>query len=105
MIESLPAVGGWHVPELAKGVVFDFHALRKLRDVPPSMKTVQIKPVDADTTTFPPLRLQVAADHPARAEGDYVVYWMTASRRVEWNFALQRAADWATAVAAAAGCR
>jgi deoxyribodipyrimidine photo-lyase len=54
-----------------------------------------MKPVDADTAAFPPFRLQVAVDRPARAEGDYVVYWMTASRRVEWNFALQRAADWA----------
>ena len=46
--------------------------------------------------TFPLYRLQVAADRPARAAGDYVVYWMTISRRVGWNFALQRAADWAT---------
>jgi deoxyribodipyrimidine photo-lyase len=26
--------------------------------------------------------------------GDYVVYWMTAFRRTEWNYALQRAAQW-----------
>jgi deoxyribodipyrimidine photo-lyase len=39
--------------------------------------------------------LYVAADRPAQAEGDFVLYWMTAARRVAWNFALQRAADWA----------
>ncbi len=55
-----------------------------------------MKPVDADLATFPAYRLQVAADRAARAEGDCVVYWMTTARRVEWNFALQRAADWAT---------
>ena len=49
--------------------------------------------MDAD---FPPHRLHVAADRPAHAEGDFVLYWMTAARRVAWNFALQRAADWAT---------
>ncbi len=29
------------------------------------------------------------------ADGDYVVYWMIASRRTEWNFGLQRAVEWA----------
>lgn len=37
------------------------------------------------------LRLRVLRDEPERPEGDYVVYWMTASRRLEWNFALDRA--------------
>src|SRR5690349_17800437 len=26
---------------------------------------------------------------------DYVLYWMTAFRRPRWNFALERAVDWA----------
>jgi deoxyribodipyrimidine photo-lyase len=30
-----------------------------------------------------------------RPEGQFVVYWMTAFRRLGWNFALQRAVDWA----------
>ena len=30
-----------------------------------------------------------------QSHGDYVLYWMTAYRRVGWNFALQRARDWA----------
>ncbi len=29
------------------------------------------------------------------AEGDFVLYWMTAFRRPRWNFALERAVDWA----------
>lgn len=29
------------------------------------------------------------------SEGDYVLYWMTAFRRPRWNFALERAVDWA----------
>ncbi|MEX2473122.1 MAG: deoxyribodipyrimidine photolyase [Gemmatimonadota bacterium] len=37
------------------------------------------------------LRLRVLRDEPERPGGDYVVYWMTASRRLEWNFALDRA--------------
>ncbi len=31
-----------------------------------------------------------------RVDGDYVLYWMSAFRRPGWNFALQRAAWWAT---------
>ena len=34
----LRRVAGWHVPEPAKGVARSAHALRKLRDVPPSGK-------------------------------------------------------------------
>lgn len=32
---------------------------------------------------------------PVRAEGKYVLYWMTANRRLTSNFGLQRAVDWA----------
>lgn len=32
---------------------------------------------------------------PPRQNGDYVLYWMIASRRVFWNFALDRAVEWA----------
>src|SRR5580704_13668709 len=32
---------------------------------------------------------------PVRAEGEYVVYWMIAFRRARWNFALDRAIEWA----------
>lgn len=32
---------------------------------------------------------------PINETGRFVVYWMTAFRRMSWNFALQRASDWA----------
>jgi deoxyribodipyrimidine photo-lyase len=33
-----------------------------------------------------------------RQDGDFVLYWMVASRRVTWNFALDRAVEWAEKV-------
>lgn len=42
---------------------------------------------------IPSLRHQYANDHPERSEGEFVLYWMTASRRVHYNFALQHAID------------
>ncbi|HTZ74201.1 MAG TPA: hypothetical protein VMB47_09790 [Candidatus Aquilonibacter sp.] len=32
---------------------------------------------------------------PIRHDGDYVLYWMIAFRRTRWNFALDRAIEWA----------
>lgn len=43
----------------------------------------------------PALRLGVLLDRPPKADGGYVVYWMTAARRTRWSFALQRAIGWA----------
>lgn len=40
------------------------------------------------------LRTRVLRDQPPRAEGEYVLYWMTATRRLERNHALDRALDW-----------
>lgn len=37
-------------------------------------------------------RLRVLVDRPARKDGAYVLYWMTAARRTRFNFGLQRAA-------------
>jgi deoxyribodipyrimidine photo-lyase len=31
-----------------------------------------------------------------RSDGEYVLYWMIASRRTRWNFALDRAVEWAS---------
>jgi deoxyribodipyrimidine photo-lyase len=42
----------------------------------------------------PDLRIRTANDASVRSEGDYVLYWMTAFRRIEWNFGLQRAIEW-----------
>jgi deoxyribodipyrimidine photo-lyase len=41
-------------------------------------------------------RVRVLSDRPVQALGSYVLYWMTATRRTRWNFALQRAVDLAT---------
>jgi deoxyribodipyrimidine photo-lyase len=43
----------------------------------------------------PPLRLHLSTDRPVRADGAFVVYWVTTARRMRWNFALQRAVGWA----------
>ena len=44
-------------------------------------------------TTVPSIRIRKENDEPLRPEGKYVLYWMTAFRRLGWNFALQHAAD------------
>ena len=38
-----------------------------------------------------PLRTRLLNSHPPRADGDYVLYWMTTARRLRSNFALERA--------------
>ena len=43
---------------------------------------------------FPHLRLRCANNENVDQQGDYVLYWMIATRRVGWNFGLQRALDW-----------
>ncbi|MCA9100309.1 MAG: deoxyribodipyrimidine photolyase [Planctomycetales bacterium] len=48
-----------------------------------------------ETTSIPPLRLRQLGDKAVNPDGAYVLHWMTAYRRVGWNFALQRAVDWA----------
>ncbi len=45
--------------------------------------------------SVPTARLRVLNDAPANVDGSFVLYWMVAYRRLEWNFALQRAAEWA----------
>jgi len=49
----------------------------------------------ANIGAVPGLRLDVLHDRSPKADGEYVVYWMTAARRVRWNFALERAIGWA----------
>ncbi len=44
---------------------------------------------------FPATRLRTAGTKDVDSGGRYVLYWMTAFRRTQWNFSLQRAADWA----------
>jgi deoxyribodipyrimidine photo-lyase len=40
-------------------------------------------------------RIRTVNDGVPNPDGAFVVYWMVATRRPAWNFALQRAADWA----------
>lgn len=40
----------------------------------------------------PSQRVRVLNDRPVRPEREFVLYWMTASRRVAWNYALDHAA-------------
>lgn len=44
---------------------------------------------------FPPERLRLRDDRPPRPDGEFVVYWMVAQRRLGWNYALDRAIAWA----------
>jgi deoxyribodipyrimidine photo-lyase len=43
----------------------------------------------------PALRVRRANQYEVQADRPYVVYWMTSFRRTRFNFALQRARDWA----------
>lgn len=45
--------------------------------------------------SVPENRVREANAVPVRSDGRWVVYWMTAFRRAHYNFALQRARDWA----------
>ena len=44
---------------------------------------------------FPQARLRLLVDRPPRSDGEFVLYWMIAQRRLVWNFALDRAIAWA----------
>jgi deoxyribodipyrimidine photo-lyase len=41
----------------------------------------------------PEIRIRAANGAPIRAEGEFVLYWMIATRRPHWNFALDRAVE------------
>lgn len=45
--------------------------------------------------SVPAVRIQSCNAAPIRRDGDYVLYWMIAARRVSSNFGLQRAVEWA----------
>jgi deoxyribodipyrimidine photo-lyase len=44
---------------------------------------------------LPPLRIRAVNAAPPRPDGDYVLYWMIAARRLGWNYGLDRALEWA----------
>lgn len=43
----------------------------------------------------PEIRIQACNKSRVNAEGEFVLYWMTAYRRTTWNFSLTRAVSWA----------
>ena len=45
-------------------------------------------------STVPRIRITAVNDAAIRAHGRYVLYWMNATRRTYWNFALDRAIEW-----------
>ena len=45
--------------------------------------------------TVPAVRILKANNEPPRGDRAFVLYWMTASRRTGWNYALDRAVEWA----------
>lgn len=47
------------------------------------------------SAAVPAARLFAKNTSAVREAGEYVLYWMIASRRTRWNFALDRAAEWA----------
>jgi deoxyribodipyrimidine photo-lyase len=42
---------------------------------------------------IPAIRVRAANTEPSARNGDFVLYWMIAARRLGWNFALERAAN------------
>ncbi|HEX4964832.1 MAG TPA: deoxyribodipyrimidine photolyase [Thermoanaerobaculia bacterium] len=46
-------------------------------------------------TAIPEIRVRPCNAGEVRPDGAYVLYWMTAFRRLGWSFALERAAGWA----------
>ncbi|MEA2599881.1 MAG: deoxyribodipyrimidine photo-lyase [Acidobacteriota bacterium] len=46
-------------------------------------------------TEVPEIRIRACNQGEVRPDGGYVLYWMTAFRRLGWNFALEHAAGWA----------
>lgn len=45
-------------------------------------------------TNVPVLRVRPQTNREVNADGDFVLYWMIANRRTEWNYSLQRAVEW-----------
>lgn len=46
-------------------------------------------------SAIPSDRVRVANERMVRVDGEFVLYWMTACRLTRFNFALQRAVEWA----------
>jgi deoxyribodipyrimidine photo-lyase len=46
-------------------------------------------------SAVPEVRISFGNSFPIRQDGDFILYWMIASRRTSWNFALDRCVEWA----------
>ncbi len=46
-------------------------------------------------SNVPDVRVRVPNEAPVREAGDYVLYWMIANRRYDYNYSLERAVEWA----------
>ena len=44
--------------------------------------------------SVPKIRIRTGNSLPVLQDGDFILYWMIASRRATWNFALDRAVEW-----------
>ena len=42
----------------------------------------------------PSIRIRSVNQSPVKADSDYVLYWMIANRRAQWNYSLSRAVEW-----------
>jgi deoxyribodipyrimidine photo-lyase len=49
---------------------------------------------EAAVKSVPELRIRKGNDAPVNPNGDFVLYWMIAYRRVNWNYSLDRAVAW-----------
>jgi deoxyribodipyrimidine photo-lyase len=45
-------------------------------------------------SAVPKIRVRECNSAAVRADGRFILYWMTSYRRASWNFALDRAAEW-----------
>lgn len=52
-------------------------------------------PIVRMKSEVPEIRVRQANTASVNPDGKYVLYWMIANRRVDWNFSCQRAVDWA----------
>lgn len=59
-----------------------------------TQRTTFTMPKTSISRDIPALRITAPHDVLPNTSGDYVLYWMTAFRRTDWNYALQRAAQW-----------
>jgi deoxyribodipyrimidine photo-lyase len=54
---------------------------------------MSVKVEESSVPGVPAIRIRRSNQAPVRAEGEYVLYWMISSRRLHYNFALDRALE------------